>query len=635
MRGFAAAVLVLFGSTGCGWIVGVEDVGELSDGGAVDASIIDADTTDATTDAGPPDASRPDATVDTCGDGITGLTEGCDDHNTDGFDGCSATCAVERGWSCSGSPTSRCAPTGMVQVPAGWFVMGSDATDPDAETDEQPEHDVELSTYYIDRHEVTNAEYRACEDAGACSPPSNPDTPAHVGYHTDPTYDDYPVVYLSWSQMGEYCAWLGKRLPTEAEWEKAARGGCALVDPPTCGEEDEATYPWGEAAPTCDLVSYNGCSADALAGGSLSPAGDSPYGAQDLAGNVFEWVADFYSDTYYSTSPDTDPQGPASGPGRGMRGGSWQFGAARLRAADRGWDDPNAQSYDRGGRCADDADLRFVADDIYIYLSSGGGAVNASAGGDLDSAPMIPTSGMGGVWDNLAWSHDRRVMYVGTMGSADKVITLTPDGTKQDYATGIPGAAGVLVTREGRILVASYDDGKIFDVTGGGDFSGAAALVTGLYHPGAMVQLADGRVLVTSGSGGSSIYDINYPTGGAMTTGDQYATGLQNPVDVVQAPDGEIYVSLASRSLFKITGGGSFSGATPFATVSEESGLAFQGMAALRDGTLLVQGYKAGPVVNIYDVTAGGEITSATTPWATISVSTAVIDQVPYFEDGM
>jgi len=269
----------------------------------------------------------------------------------------------------------------------------------------------------------------------------------------------------------------------------------------------------------------------------------------------------------------------------------------------------------------------FTADDLYIYRTGGQGMYNVTAGGDLSGAPYTSTPGVGGVYGTVAWSADRQVMYVA--GFADKVVTVTPSGTVTDFATGITDAISVLITDDGHILTGSFADDAIYDITGGGDFSDAEPLVTNLLNPGGMVQLATGEVLVTSGSGGSSVYDINYPTGGEMDASDQYATGFVNPYDIMQAPDGEIYVSLDGMRVMRITGGGNFNLVPGFATTTVESGLKFRGLVALRDGTLLALTWGSGDVAKIYDITAGGEIDGDTVPWGVMTGNLVTFDRVP------
>jgi formylglycine-generating enzyme required for sulfatase activity len=194
-------------------------------------------------------------------------------------------------------------------------------------------HTVYLDAFYIDRTEVTNAQYRACVEAGACSQPHD------TGWYNDPNRAEHPVVYVDWNQANAYCRWAGKRLPTEAEWEKAARG------------TDGRTYPWGNSDPDCNKANYGDCVGDKTAVGSY-PAGASPYGALGMAGNVCEWVADWYDLGYYSQSPTRNPPGPDSGEERGLRGGSWVFLPGLCRNAVRGWAAPDDQHDVVGFRCA-------------------------------------------------------------------------------------------------------------------------------------------------------------------------------------------------------------------------------------------------------------------------------------------
>ncbi|MBN2386388.1 MAG: SUMF1/EgtB/PvdO family nonheme iron enzyme [Anaerolineales bacterium] len=223
----------------------------------------------------------------------------------------------------------------MVYVPAGAFPMGSR----EGASDEEPVHTVTLEAYWIDRTEVTNGMYAACVAEGACPPPSSARSNTRSPYYGNPAYADYPVIYVDWNDAQAYCEWTGGRLPSEAEWEKAARG------------TDGRRYPWGDLSPTAERANYHGSSVgDTQAVGSF-PAGASPYGALDMAGNVWEWTADWYDAHYYSRSPEANPTGPASGTYRLLRGGSWDYIGSFLRSALRLRATSGNSSYGIGFRC--------------------------------------------------------------------------------------------------------------------------------------------------------------------------------------------------------------------------------------------------------------------------------------------
>ena len=229
---------------------------------------------------------------------------------------------------------------GMVQVyiPAGEFQMGSADSDPGAGNDEFPQHTVYLDTFWIDRTPVTNEMYALCVKAGACQPPVNTNSHIRNSYYGNPQYDNYPVIYVSWNDAKSYCEWAGRHLLTEAQWEKAARG------------TDGRTYPWGNAAPDSKLLNFNGQVDDTTEVGNYS-AGASPYGALDMAGNVWAWVADWYDQDYYAEAPFRNPQGPSSGSMRVVRGSGWGWHRPDVRAASRTFLTPDARHEDGGIRC--------------------------------------------------------------------------------------------------------------------------------------------------------------------------------------------------------------------------------------------------------------------------------------------
>ena len=219
--------------------------------------------------------------------------------------------------------------------------MGCDSSNP-AETcssDEQPLHTVTLSAYSIDKYEVTNARYKACVDAGGCTAPGSVNSSTRSLYYGTITYADYPVLDVTWYQASAFCAWAGKRLPTEAEWEKAARGSSVT-----------RKYPWGNSAPDCTKTNYSLCVNDTSRVGSY-PSGASPYGVMDMAGNVWEWVNDWYGESYYSVSPGVNPQGPSTGSYRVLRGGSWYYYDNLVRSADRINVNPDGWFSNGGFRC--------------------------------------------------------------------------------------------------------------------------------------------------------------------------------------------------------------------------------------------------------------------------------------------
>ncbi len=262
----------------------------------------------------------------------------------------------------------------MVYVPGGTFAMGSDpAVDDDAQSDEQPQHDVTVTGFWIDRTEVTNSQfavfatetgytttaeiegggYNYVDSSWQYVDGANWQQPQGSGSNIN-DLGEHPVVLVSWDDANAYCTWAGGQLPTEAQWEYAARGN------------DGYLYPWGN---TFDGTRANFCDADctlshrdtsvsdgyertAPVGSFTLAGGDSWVDAADMAGNVWEWVADWYDSEYYDTSPSEDPTGPASGTYKVLRGGSWSFNPVSLRVANRDYVNPVTRIGNFGFRCA-------------------------------------------------------------------------------------------------------------------------------------------------------------------------------------------------------------------------------------------------------------------------------------------
>lgn len=246
----------------------------------------------------------------------------------------------------------------MVLVPSGEFIMGETAENAFSECEkyssscqkdqfmsnfeESPPHKVVLDSYYIDKYEVTNELYKACVKAGVCFTPQKTSSYTHASYYGNPDFDNYPVAYVNWKMAKTYCEWRGVRLPTEAEWEKAARG------------VEARTYPWGDNL-SCNYANYsggNGCFTDPVEVGSYE-AGKSFYGAYEMGGNVKEWVSSLYQPYPYNASDgreDLDSTGI-----RVLRGGSWIDGAYFVRSASRYSFYPDKAFSYTGFRCARDA----------------------------------------------------------------------------------------------------------------------------------------------------------------------------------------------------------------------------------------------------------------------------------------
>jgi formylglycine-generating enzyme required for sulfatase activity len=221
----------------------------------------------------------------------------------------------------------------MVPITAGEFLMGSENSDQEA----KPMHSVHLAAYYIDKFEVTVAQYEKFLRSTGRKPPRYWEQ-MNLNEHKD-----RPVIGVDWEDAQAYCEWAGKHLPTEAEWEKAAKGS------------DGRTYPWGNGSPTTNHAKFGQCCEwrgyESLDEVTLHEAGKSPYGAYNMVGNVREWTHDWYEAEYYSKSPSSNPQGPESGVERVIRGGSWANSDKYLQVTNRDREQPSFQSATIGIRC--------------------------------------------------------------------------------------------------------------------------------------------------------------------------------------------------------------------------------------------------------------------------------------------
>jgi formylglycine-generating enzyme required for sulfatase activity len=230
-------------------------------------------------------------------------------------------------------PAMAAAPVDMAEVPAGEFMMGSQTGD----SDEQPAHKVYVDAFSMDMYEVTVGQYSAFLQTTGVNSPSD------WKAMNQPAYQKRPVANVDWADAAAYCKWAGKRLPTEAEWEKAARG------------TDGRLYSWGNDPPTQRHANYGKTKSNNH--GVLAPVGTledgkSPYGIYDMAGNVWEWVSDWYAGDYYMNSPSHNPTGPASGESKVLRGGAWDSDPQHLRSTLRYFHRSGHQHKNYGFRCA-------------------------------------------------------------------------------------------------------------------------------------------------------------------------------------------------------------------------------------------------------------------------------------------
>jgi formylglycine-generating enzyme required for sulfatase activity len=224
----------------------------------------------------------------------------------------------------------------LIYIPAGEFKMGSTKYDQDREVNEEPQRKVYLDAFWISKTQVTNAMFNACVAAGVCrysaSHTTNPN-------YLDALYASHPVVYVSWQAAQDYCSWVGGSLPTEAQWEKAARG------------PDGAKYPWGEESPRIKFTNSNNEIGNTTAVGQF-PYGASYYGVFEMGSNVREWVWDWYDAIYYQVAPNENPRGPETGEKKVLKGAAYSDSYRFTRPANRLSHEPGSPGAVRGFRCA-------------------------------------------------------------------------------------------------------------------------------------------------------------------------------------------------------------------------------------------------------------------------------------------
>jgi hypothetical protein len=347
----------------------------------------------------------------------------------------------------------------LLYVPGADFTMGAGGND-------NPEHPVSLSPFWIYRTEVTNRMYALCVANGQCSIPLDPQTAPDLDKLT---LRENPVVGVTWQQASDYCSWISGRLPTEAEWELTARG------------PQNNVYPWGDPAPNCDLTNFKDC-VGASSRVYDNPSGKSYYDALDMAGNVFEWVSDRYNSAYYPISPIQDPPGPESGTNRVVRGGSFATDTSELAASKRSNLDPARTRPDLGFRCVVQSPVlypsfcqasAFVADIDPKNVPPSGGTCEIIAKTKAQGCGTVTADIKGGTLSEVSASNfscsaagDTRVFCSGPASSSDSVTicgtcTASNNGLAQlsPGASTCGGAFTALVSATGGTSQCNYQDG--------------------------------------------------------------------------------------------------------------------------------------------------------------------------------
>jgi formylglycine-generating enzyme len=289
----------------------------------------------------------------------------------------------------------------LVHVPGGNFIMGDGG-------DDNPIHTVGLSSFWIYRTKVTNRMYSICLAAGECALPLDE---AAVKALSDPVKRDFPVVNLDWQQADTYCRFVEGHLPTEAQWEKTARGPTGHI------------YPWGDAAPACDLLNFKDCV------GEKSDvfdhlAGKSYYDALDLSGNVFEWVADWYTPGYYERAPGVDPLGPEIGQVRSVRSSGYNSETSMVSSARRFYLKPDEHRLDLGFRCVVENPAQYEPFCEQVFIPGYPPSADGSEPADSADCPVPEFSTfVGGCIDQTAQLGNGSV----TIAGGDVISVVGPD----------------------------------------------------------------------------------------------------------------------------------------------------------------------------------------------------------------
>lgn len=297
----------------------------------------------------------------------------------------------------------------LVAVPGGPFIMGHGG-------DDNPEHEVTVSDFWLYSAKVTNSQYAYCVAMGKCAPP---DTSKNKGYG-EYAKANHPVTGVNYDQAAAYCSFVHGRLPTEAEWEKAARG------------PDGNIYPWGDAVPTCDLANFAPCE-NKTSSVVDHPAGQSYYEALDMAGNVYEWVADWYDPKYYSNSPAEDPLGPDLGNKRSVRSNGFDSPAYESESARRFAFNPAFQEENLGFRCVVEDPMFFAPSCTALMVYGQDAKPNAPVGGSAPSE-TCPTVAIQVVPICVNQAGSANVNFTGPSGAVVDAGTCTPTGNPGQYS---------------------------------------------------------------------------------------------------------------------------------------------------------------------------------------------------------